>query len=479
MSVKKNFLYNVIYQILNIVLPIITVPYISRVIGADGIGINAYTFSIAQYFILFGTLGIGLYGSRTIAFVRDDEKKLRETFWSIAILQISTTSLAMIIYLVVFLVFDVQYKNIYFVQSIGILASSIDITWFFSGLEQFKKTVTRNIVVKILGLASIFIFVKEPADVWKYALINVASAFLGQLVMWYYIPSIVGRINISKEAVLKHLKPSFSLFIPQIAVQIYIVLDKTMIGMLANKTELGYYENSEKIIKMTIAVVTSLGAVMLPRLSNIFANKDLEKIEEYNIKSFKFVNYLSIPLMFGMSALAFKFAPWFFGIEFKQSSYIMIILSIMIPAIAWSNVTGMQYLLPSGKVNSYTVSVCLGAVVNFVLNLFLISTFKASGAAVATVITEYVVAVTQLYICRNDMPIKKMFGEFSKFMAAGILMFICTSLISYYLSFNLLYLTIEVAAGAAVYFIALFILRSETNKNCFSILKNTVLKKIN
>jgi O-antigen/teichoic acid export membrane protein len=463
MSVKKNYIYNMAYQILNLLIPLITVPYLSRVLGPNATGINAVTLASTQYFILFGTIGIALYGNRTIASVRENNKELKKTFWSIATLQIITTMTAFFAFMLVFIVRDTGYRGMYIVQGLNILAAAVDITWFFMGLEQFKKTVTRNTIIRLVALACTFIFVKNENDVWKYALIFSASTFFGQLIMWCYVPAIVGKPIIAIKEIKRHFLPSVRLFIPQIAIQIYVVLNKTMLGGLANYAEVGYFDFAEKIVKMSLVVVTSLSSVMLPRLTIVFIQKDYVKMREYMNKTFGFVNYLAIPMMFGIAGISVKFAPSFFGTEYVKCGPLMMVLSLIIPGIAWGSVIGMQYLLAVGKVREFTISVTAGAIINFVINLVLIPSYKSTGAAIATIAAETTVAMIQLYFARKDLVIKDLFKDFWKYMLSGTVMFTVVKVLNMNMVFSPTTLLLQVTVGGLIYFVLLLLLKSEIN----------------
>lgn len=462
MSIAKNYIYNVIYQIITLIIPLITIPYISRVIGSNGVGINAYTNSIIQYFILFGTIGISLYGSREIAYVRDDKEKLSHTFWSIFVLQVITSFIAYII-LIVFLQIIKNYKNIFFLQSIFLLAAMIDVSWLFMGLEDFKKTVTRNLFVKIIGVVSVFLFVKNSNDLWKYILILSLSQFLGQLTLWYYIPKTVNKIKIRWKEVKNHLMPSISLFIPQIAIQIYVVLNKTMLGYLSNTREVGFFENSDKIVKMVLSIVTAMGVVMLPRVSNTYAKGDMAKVKDYLYHSFDFASYLSFPLMFGLMGIARQFTPWFFGPGFSKTGELIYIISPIIVFIAWSNVIGKQYMMPTGKVRGFTVSVTIGAVINFIFNIILIPRYQSFGTAIATLIAEFAVTFVQFSLIWNHINFKKMFSSTWKYLISGLTMYIVVQFIGSNLDTGFKTTIIQVIIGILIYSLVLLLLKSEMN----------------
>lgn len=278
-SITKNYLYNLAYQILIIFLPLITTPYVSRVLGAENIGIYGYTLSIVTYFVLFGALGISMYAQREIAYVQDNIKERSKIFWEINILRFITMSISIILYYI-FFVNGSRYQFYYFILILELISNCFEISWFFQGLEEFKRIVLRNIIVKLISFACIILFVKTKNDLSIYLFIYVSSNLLGNLSLWLYMPKYLEKVKIKELNIIKHLKPTLWLFIPQIAIQIYTVLDKTMIGnIIENKSEVGYYEQAQKIIKLCLTIVTSLGTVMVPRMANTFAIRRQAKIK--------------------------------------------------------------------------------------------------------------------------------------------------------------------------------------------------------
>lgn len=475
MSVAKNYIYNVIYQLFIILVPLITVPYISRVLGSNGIGTYAYTNSVIQYFVLFGTIGVALYGNRAIAYTRENKQDLSRTFWGIFLMKLLTTVCSYGVF-IIFLLMVNEYKAIFFIQSIYILSAAIDISWLYMGLEDFKKTVFRNVIVKLLGVLSIFIFVKTGADLWKYVLILGSSELFGQFTMWMYIPKTVNKIKLKWKDIRIHFLPSLSLFIPQIAIQIYLVLNKTMLGLISNVSEVGYFDNADKIVKLVLAIVTSMGIVMLPRISSTFAKGEKTKVQQYIYKSFDFASYLSIPMMFGIAGIAKEFTPWFFGIAFEKTGTLIWIISPIIVFIAWSNVLGQQYLISVGRTTGYTVSVISGALVNFILNLSLISHFQSTGAAIATLVAEFIVTGVQLIYIHKNLKISKLFHSTWKFLLAGIIMYGFTRFIGTRLDASAITTFIQVFTGVIVYILLLIGLKSEINTSIFIKIRQMLMR---
>lgn len=459
MRVVKNYLYNAFYQVFILIIPLITTPYLSRVLGPTGVGINSYTNSIIQYFILFGSIGVNLYGNRQVAFVRRDRDKLTATFYEIFFMRVGTIALAYVAFLL-FLAVTNRYQTYYLAQSLSVIAAAFDISWFFMGMENFAVTVLRNFVVKLITLVSIFTLVKSEADLTTYILILSLSLLLGNLTLFPSLHRYIGKLQWQKLRIWRHFKPSVVLFIPQIATQIYLVVNKTMLGSMVSVQAAGYFDQSDKMIKMVLAIVTATGTVMLPHVANAFANGEEEKTREFLYKSFSFVTALSVPMMFGLMAVTRKFVPLFFSTKFQAVVPLMMVEAVVILLIAWSNAIGTQFLLPTKQVRAYTMSVVLGAAVNIVMNIPLIILWGAMGTAIATVLSELTVTGYQLYAIRLQVDYKKIFLDTGKYFFAGVLMFIGVSILDNMTMSNWIMLVVEVGLGILVYLIILIILKA-------------------
>ncbi|ARW24003.1 Putative O-antigen transporter [Pediococcus acidilactici] len=470
MKVVKNYLYNAFYQIFVLLVPLVTTPYLSRALGPQGVGINSYTNSIIQYFILAGSIGINIYGNRQIAFVRDNKKEITKTFYEIFFLRIITITVAYIFF-VAFLFLTKEYRSYYIAQSISIIAAAFDISWFFMGVENFAVTVLRNLVIKIISLFCIFTFVKDFNDLFTYILILSLSLLFGNLTLFPNLKRYIGKLDFKSLNIIKHFSPSIALFIPQVAIQIYLVVNKTMLGTLDTVVAAGFFDQSDKVIKLVLAVVTATGTVMLPHVANAYMRGDIQKTKESLYSSFSFVSALSIPMMFGMIAVTSKFVPLFFSKKFIAVIPLMQVESIVIPIIAWGSAIGVQYLLPTKQNKSYTVSVVLGAIVNIVINIPLILCLGAFGASIATVCSEMTVSGYQLFAIRKQISYKKLFHDFGKYLFAGFLMFVVVFFINKKLNYSWGALGIEVIIGAITYLGMLYILRTDILKEAKSILK--------
>lgn len=462
-SVTKNYLYNMTYQILISIVPLITTPYLSRTLGAEAIGIYSYTLSIVTYFILFGSLGVAVYAQREVAYVQNDKEKRSKVFWEILILRLVTMSISMILFLFT-CIKNTGYGVYYKIFLIQMIANCIDISWFFQGLEEFKKTVIRNAIVKIISIILILILIKKPEDLPIYILIYCVSTFIGNISLWIYVPKYICKIKLKDLKFRKHLKPILELFIPQVAVQVYTVLDKTMIGAIVNdKSEVGYYEQAEKIVKLLLTIITSLGTVMLPRIAHEFANNNKEKIKETMEKSINFVLILAFPMMCGVIIIAPTFIPIFLGRGFEPSIKIMQILSPIILFIGLGGIIGSQYLLPTQRQKQYTTAVIIGAITNVILNSILIKIIGAQGAAIATVFAEASCACVQIYFVRKEFDFKKILKKAIRYMLVSLLMMFFCMLIKLLINNwnNIYILAVQVVVGALTYIIMLLLSRDE------------------
>lgn len=460
-SVKKNYIYNLIYQILVIIIPLITTPYLSRVLGAENIGIYSYTISITTYFILFGSLGVAMYGQREIAYVQSNVNRRTQNFYEIFIMRLITLGISLIVFYFTFCV-NGQYNTYYKILILEIIANAIDISWYFQGLEEFKKTVIRNTIVKLISVVCIFVFVKKSSDLNIYFIIYVLSTLIGNLSLWIYIPKYTKKIKIKELNIFRHLKPTLLLFIPQIATQIYTVLDKTMIGtIISDKSEVGYYEQAQKIVKLLLAIATSLGTVMMPRIAATYAKGEKEKIIEYMNSSFSFIMMIAFPLMFGLISISYKFVPVFYGTGYDKVAPILCVISPIVVLIGLSNVTGTQYLLPTKQQNKYTISVVIGAIVNFTLNLILIKKYESIGASIATVIAEFSVTATQFILIRKNIKIIKVLKITYKYIIASLIMFVASMLISCFIQNNLISIIFQVIISVIVYVVNLIIMKDK------------------
>ena len=477
MKVIKNYLYNVVYQVLVLLVPLITVPYISRVLGPDLVGINSYTNSWMIFFMLVGQMGIALYGNREVAYHRDNVVDRSKIFWGIETLQGITILLALIAYLAAVLLFSTTFKRFFLLQSFWIIAAGLDVSWYFMGMENFQRIVFRNMLVKLASVALIFLLVKNQGDLGKYIALLGLSNLVGNLTLWPYLKDEIKWVPISTWHPFKHFYPALLLFIPTITTQVYLVVNRLMLGRMSTQNQLGQFQNTDQIIKVVLAVATASGQVMLPHIANKFSKGDVKGIRDSLYNSFDFITAIAIPMMFGIMAIAKQFAPWFLGKQFNDAGILMMIEAPVILFIGWSNVTGTQYLMPINRTKEYTVSVTVGAVINVIANLFLIALWGARGATLATDISEFAVAAVQLVYIRQTISRRKLFGQMWKYLLSGGIMFIITYRLAMIMNMTIPNLAIEVIIGAVIYIIGIFILRAPVINQAIALINSRKAKR--
>lgn len=291
-SIKKNYIFNLLYQLLIVALPIVVTPYVSRILLPSGIGRYSFSLSIISYFVLFAELGFGYYAQREIAKYQENKKMQSKIFFEIMILRGISVLLSLGINLL--LVFANVYKDngvLFSIMTINIFSVAFDIAFYFQGNEEFGKITLKNSIIKILGVVSVFLFVKSADDLWVYVLINSLSIALSNISLWPFVIDRIEKVKLKELKPFSHLKGTLKLFVPTIAISIYAVLDKTLIGVITNNNlENGYYEQAEKIVKIAMTVITCLGTVMIPRNTNEYVLGNTNKIQENIYKAFNFLS---------------------------------------------------------------------------------------------------------------------------------------------------------------------------------------------
>lgn len=450
----KNYAYNSIYQLLILVFPLLLTPFVTRVIGADGIGEYSYTRSVVTYFVLFGTAGSNMYAQREIAYHIQDKEKRSIVFWEIFLIRLLLLAISLIFYWGL----EVQrgrYPILFLIQTLDIVSAMADISWYFQGVEAFGRITVRNLLVK-LGMA-VFIFarIRTPQDLWIYVLIYSMGNLAGQLWLWKNIGQEIQFPAIKTLHPLRHTKGILLLFIPQIAIQIYLVIDKTMIELLTNdSSQTGYYELAQTIERTGVTLVTAFGTVAATRIASLKDQPDKKAIQEVIEKSYEMVSFLAIPVAFGICAVASNLIPWFLGEGYESVIPLLYLLSPLIIIIGYSNISGIQYLVPMGRQNSMTLSTILGALVNVFLNARWIPLQGAKGAAAASFVGECTVLLFQT-ICVRELLNKKILTDLVKAIICAGIMLISVKFTErkLQLSPSLVHTLLLTLEGCAIYFI--------------------------
>jgi O-antigen/teichoic acid export membrane protein len=390
-SIKTNVFYNMLLRFTNLIFPLITFPYVARILSPEGVGKVNFSFAIIQFFVLIAQVGIPTYGIRECAKVRTDKNKLTKTVQEILSINLIALIVSYILFMLIIL--NVKqldtYRNLLLIASINIFSTSIGIQWFYKGLEEYKYITIKGFFIKLLALIAVFVFVKNINDFKIYALIIALSTSLGYLINFIYLKKYIYFFKRYEHYEFrKHLKPILTLFIMSISMSVYLVLDKVMLGFLSGDNAIGLYTAANNMIIIVISLVTSISAVMLPRISYYLKHDQKEKVNVLITKSLDFIFMVSIPATIGIIMLAKPIILIFAGSAYLDGILTLQILSPVIIAMGLSNLIGIQVLISFGLEKITLISAIVGAVINFVVNLFLIPLFAQNGAAIGTLTAE-------------------------------------------------------------------------------------------
>lgn len=460
-NLKKNFIYNTIYQLFTLITPLVTAPYTARVLGAEGIGLQSFIGSIASYFVIFATLGTVAYGQREIARCKDDPQVRSKTFWEIMVIKAITTSIALLVWFII-IVSSKEYTIYYMVSTITIVAAFFDVSWFFSGNEDFKTIVIRNIFIRISGIVCLFSFIKSADDLVLYITILALSTFLGNLSMWFGLRNYLVKVDLKRINISYHFKESLVYFVPTIAVSVYTILDKTMLGFLTDGTyENGFYEQAHKLVDMTKAILISLNTVMYSRMSYLFKKGHMDEMKNKLNKSIDVIFLLAMPMIMGMMGIAKTMVPFFFGEGYDKVIDLLYFCMPLILIIGLSNCLGQQYLTPTGQRRKSNKVIILGAFINFCLNALLIPKFGSYGAAIASLSAETVILVMYLKMSSSQLMINKLIFDNIKRVIAAVIMFIVVNYMNNLPINTAGKLMGQIISGIIVYAISLILLRDK------------------
>ena len=458
-SIKKNYIYNTLYEILAIITPLITAPYVSRLFQADGVGIYSYTNTMATYFTMLAALGVKSYGQREIAQHRENKEECSRLFWELELMCISTTLICLLGWIVLIL-FSKSYSVYYLVLTMTVVATAFDISWFWSGHEQYRFIVIRNSLIKIAGIVLLFTFIHKKDDLLLYITLIAATGLLGNISMWSYLPKYLVKVDKRTLNIKRHYKETIVYFIPTVATSIYTLLDKAMIGWITHDDfENGYYEQATKIINICKSVVFSINTVVSSRMSYLFAKKMHDEITDKMKTTMSFIFLVATPIVFGLIGVSKRFVPLFFGDGFDKTVTILYIMAPLLIIIGMSNCLGGLYFTPSGQRARSNKAIVTGAVVNLILNTFLIYFCKSVGAAIASVAAETTITVMYIYMARDYFSPMNILKLAWKRIAAAVIMLLAVLLIGNLFRSSWPVLIVQIACGAAVYFGVLLFMR--------------------
>lgn len=476
LGVKQNVIYNLIYQILNVIIPLVTTPYLSRILEADNIGIYSYTNSFVTTFVMVGSLGIGTYGQREIAAANKDQ--IGRVFLEIQIVK----SISIIIAYVLFIPFAFIDNNntlYYMLQTPFFVAAILDISWLYQGLENFRIVALRNILIKIVSLIAIFVLVKNKEDLGIYIIILCCSQCVGNFTMWGGIPALLSGVRLHLNNCRRHIKPVFVYFIPTIAFQIYSVLDKAMLGLISkNNEENGYYEQAHKLINMVILFISSYTVVMRSRMTKLFAKGTKEEVINTFDKSLRNICFFIFPMAMGLAGLADNLVPWFFGEGYEK---VKILLKIFSAFIVWKGIAsciGTHILTPSGLQGKSNIGQCLAAAINLILNAMLIPVFSSIGAAIASVLAELIVLISYLFFSKEYVSLKKIVQLSWKYIVGSTIMLILLLFIGQFFESTILNSFFLIGIGILTYFFMVILFHDKLIFELISKIAHSIKEKI-
>lgn len=431
-SLKGNIILNYINTISGLIFPIITFPYAARVLQPEGIGVVNFQNSIIGYIVLLTSLGIPLYAVREIAKCRNDLELRDRTTAEITILSII---LCLLGYIVVWLLGEYvprisEELALFYILSLTIIFTGIGVQWFYQGIEDFLFITVRGLIIRTLCAACLFIFVKDQSDLLIYGLVIVGSTVGNNLINFIHLRKFVqlSRIQWKQLNITKHIKPAFRIFLLNVIISIYIRLNIIMLGFMVDDRAVGLFIAGMKLTHLITVVVTSLGTVMLPRCSHLIGEKKFDEFNAVITKSYHFMMFSAVPMMFGIMLLARPITLCFCGSDFEGAIPVVIYTAPTIIFIGLTNIIGIQILYPYGKENLVILSTLIAAVINVVLNILLIPSFAEMGAAVSTLLSEFAVLVAQVKLGKGYIPFSFLSREIAGYLIATLVMLLGVSL---------------------------------------------------
>jgi len=403
-SIKKNAFYNVLLNIASVIFPLITAPYVSRVLEPDGVGLFIFSNTYAGYFALVAMLGIPTYGVREVSKLRENKEALSELISQLMSIAAFTTFFVTAVYLLTIALIGQLTENyiIFLLAGFAIYLAPFKINWYYQGIEDFGFITKVSLIVRTLSVICLFLFVREKSDLVLYIILCVLGGVIADVWNFAKMWNSGIRPKLTLKGLKSHLSPLLILFSSSIAISIYTVLDTLMLGFIKGYEEVGYYSNAMHMSKVILTAVTSLSIVVVPRVSLYMKNKEYDKVNELMNKSFSVVSFLAFPVAIGLACIAPTFVPLFFGEQFVGAIYPLMILSMLIIAIGLNNLTGVQGLIGMGFDKHFLYSVLVGTFSNFLMNCFLIPFWGGIGASVASVVAETLILfVTTVYVYKK------------------------------------------------------------------------------
>lgn len=477
-SLKVNAFYNVLLSVMRVIFPLITAPYVSRVLSPEGVGLFNFSLTYSAYFAMVAALGIPTYGIRAIAACKDDRNSLQTTFSELFSISVFSTLAVSVIYILTLLFVGKLNQDFLIFLLIGfcLYLTPLSIDWYYQGLEDYKYISLRSVFVKFLAVISIFFFVKTRDDLLVYVVINVIANAANNI--WNFLKLIASGIRpyLTFKGLSKHMKPVLILFASAVAVSVYTILDTIMLGFMQENSDVAYYSCASNIAKMIVAVISSLASVTMPRIASYAKDGLVGEISALANKSFSAISFLVIPASIGLCCIAPTFAPLFYGDQYYGVILPLQIMSFVILAIGLNNISALQILVSMGKDKEFLRAIIIGASANFCLNLVLIPNYSSAGAAAASVVAEtLILVITMIYAKRYTGVCFNRWDDCLKALAAS-LVFIPLLLLERSVLRGWWLVSVFVLSGFVLYLSLSLLMRNSSVKVYFDAVRNTLKK---
>ena len=462
-SLKVNYIFNMLNTVTSLLFPLITFPYASRIMLADGIGQVNFFQSIIQYITLLTCLGIPMYAIRKIASVRDDTVERNKVATEILLLHASLSIMGyVIVALLAAFVTDIQVDiPLFLILSLTIFFTAIGCEWFYQGIEDFKYITIRGLIVKIIAVILLFALVRTKEDILWYAGYLVFGTLGGNVFNFIRLRKFISFRKLPWRELhpLVHLKPALHIFVLNLVVSLYVNLNSVMLGFMSDTTSVGLFTAATKLSHVLLSLVSALGTVMLPRLSNLISTGQKDKFNELAQKSITVVMALTLPLTAGLIMTAKYLIPLFCGNSYEPAILTLQIISPIIIMIGISSVLGIQILYPQRQENKVILCTALGALVNLVLNIWLIPRYAQDGAAVSTLLAETMVTFSMIFIGKKYIPIRWKNKSFLHYFVATCLMTLALFFVSDLFESSIINFSFSIAIGILIYGFYLFFVK--------------------
>lgn len=480
-SLFVSTLFNFMKTFSSLVFPIITFSYSSRILGDAGIGRVSFSRSIISYFVMFAMLGMNYYGTREAAKLRDDRKQLSKYVHEMLIINGCTTLLAYLLLGMTILCIPKLkgYETLLAMNSAAIVLQSMGMEWLYQALEEYKYIAVRSMIFQIIALMAMFILVRDQDDVIPYAAVGLFATSGSYILNFVHVRKYVSFQRFKKYEIRKHLKPILWLFAMAVSIELYTVLDSTMLGFLKGDAAVGRYTAAVKVNKMVISLITSLGMVLIPRLSYYIGLGEEKKVENLVRQALNYVFMFSVPAMIGLFVLSDEIILLFSGSGFASAGKTMRILTPIVAIIPISVVINLQVFVPKAKEKMILLSTCTGAVTNFCCNLFLIPNFAENGAAVATVIAELMVTVVCFVNIGKMYDRVRFFSVYHQYWVASIPILAINCLLRYLSLPSIFRMILTIFCSSICYAGMLFIQRNTFFLSAFRIATEKLIVKKN